>query len=245
MVRTGMLTSFLALSIAAVAYSQPPESPVGGLAFVYGQAGSAHAADQIASTDFYMTVIRLQREFELSPDYQSAQQDVSDAYDALRAAERPILRVLAGDSHYQELAQKHLKIEMVLADDHLLPRDLWYLAGNKMDYGSEMHRMEADALAADPAVQAARKQLVAAQKKVDLMRQSFEASLYKNPQWAAAKQSYDNAEIADAGAESALIGANLTACLDVDSDVRHTLYSAYNSPFGEPYVSLAYYGRRY
>ncbi|HUB27236.1 MAG TPA: hypothetical protein VL992_17560 [Tepidisphaeraceae bacterium] len=222
-----------------------PQFGVESLAFVYAQCGSAYMAQQIADSNLNITAIHLQREFELSPQYQQALQDVTNAREALDAAERPILKLLAGDAHYQELAAKRLKMQIVLSEDGLEFRDLLDIAWAKMQYGSEMHRMEGDALASDPSVQEARKQLVAAQRTADLMRKRFEATLYRNPQWMAARQNYDSARIALAGAQAAVCGVNTTACLEDDADARHAIYGDYSIPFTGPYIAAAYYGRRY
>jgi hypothetical protein len=237
--------SILALTVGFVSRAQAqqiatPQYGVESLAFVYGQCGSAYVAEQIADSDLNVTVVHLTREFELSPQYQQALQDVSDAHDGLDAAERPILRLLAGDAHYQELAAKRLKMQIILSEGGLLD-----IAWSKMQYGSEMHRMEADALASDPSVQQARKQLVSAQHRADLMRQRFEATLYQNPRWAAAKQNYDATRIALAGAVAAVDGVNATTCIEDNADARHAVYGDYSTPFGGAYVAAAYYGRRY
>jgi hypothetical protein len=218
------------------------------LTAVYGQESAAWAEDHRAYSELNMTIIRLQREFTHSPQYKAAAQEVDDAQAALDAARRPVLAAVAGDPHYQELHAKWQNVADVLAEGGLPAPDMLQLAARKMDYGSEMQKMEAAALSSDPAVANARARLVSAQRRVDDMREDFEDNLYKNPTWAAAKQSYDNAEIAYAGAQGAVTGANVTACLAVEADQRHTLYnwSFGNYTYGYPNViAAAYYARRY
>jgi hypothetical protein len=242
-------------AVSSANYSQPfLGQGVYDLTTVYGQESAAWAEDHRAYTELNMTVIRLQREFTHSAQYKTAAQDIEDAHNALDAARRPDLATIYGDPHYQELNAKWHNVAEVLAEGGLAPRDMLQLAARKMDYGSEMRRMEAAVLNGDSAVTAARDRLVTAQKHLDDMRQTFEDNLYKNPTWAAAKQSYDNAEIAYAGAQGAVIGANVTACLAADADIRHSLYNwsfgangiGLGYGFGYPNViAAAYYARRY
>jgi hypothetical protein len=229
-------------------YSQPfLDQGVYNLTSVYSQAAAAFAEDQRAYTELNLTIIRLQREFEHSPEYKSAVQEVDDAYNALDDARRPVLAAVAGDPHYQELSAKYRTVDGELRRGGLELRDVLDLAASKMGYGTEMHRMEAEALRNDPAVQSARTRLVTAQRKVDDMTEHFQDTLYQNARWAAAKQSYDNAEIAMAAANGAVCGANVTACLAADADARHTFYN-YTwgaNTYTNPFFATSYYGRQY
>lgn len=246
---------------------QPPQFGVESMAFVYGQAGSAAEAAQIASDRFSLTIIHLRRQFEISPEYQTALQDVSDAFDDLAAAEKPVVEQVQADGHYQEVEAQYLKIQKVIDEGGLSFPDLIDLAWNKMEYGSKLHRMEGDALAHDPAVVEARKHLVTAQRNVNLMRDRFEATLYQNPTWMAAKQAVDNSQIALAGANAAVNGVNYTAYLESGADERHDLYNgegtvvdddsyllaggvgygipAFGGGFGRPYYAGAHFGHRF
>jgi hypothetical protein len=230
-------------------YSQPfLNQGIYDLTGVYSQYSAAVAEDQRAYSELNITIIRLQREFVHSAEFKAAMQEVDDAHDALDDARRPVLAAVAGDPHYQELAARHQTVDAELSRGGLPLRDVLDLAASKMGYGTEMRRMEAEALRNDPAVQSARTRLVSAQRKVDDMRERFEDTLYQNTRWATAKQSYDNAEIAVAAANGAVIGANTTACLAICADQRHTLY---NYGFGADsyaypiFDGSSYYGRRY
>jgi hypothetical protein len=232
-----------------ISYSQPYLGQgVYDLTTIYSHDASAWAEDYRAYSELNITVLRLSREFNDSAEYKTAVAEVGSAHAALEAARRPVLAQVADDPHHTELAEKYANVSQVLAAGGLPASDLHDLAARKMEYGSEMHVMEAQALANDSAVTTARDRLVGAQRKVDDMREKFAATLYKNPQWAAAKQSYDNAEISLAGAEGAVVGANITACLSVLADQRHQLY---NFEFGNFYAqplfvdASSYYGRRY
>jgi len=89
--------------------------------------------------------------------------------------------------------------------------------------------------------------LIAAQRKMDDIVETFQATIYKNPQWAQAKQAYDHAEIAVAAAGGAVNGANITACLVIQADVRHSFYNSYSYNGGALafFDPGSYYGRRY
>jgi hypothetical protein len=195
-----------------------------------------------------ITVLRLNREFTDSASYKSAAAEVDAAHDALNTARRPVLATVAGDPHYAELSAKYDNVSKVLSEGGLSHADLVDLAARKMDYGTAMHLMEAEALGNDSAVSAARERLVTAQRKLDDLREQFATTLYKNPVWQAAKQSYDNAEVSLASAEGAVVGANITACLSILADQRHQLYNfEYGNFYAQPlYVDASsYYGRRY
>jgi hypothetical protein len=229
-------------------YSQPfLDQGVYDLTGVYSQAAAAIAEDQRAYTELNLTIIRLQREFAHSAEFKAAQREVEDAHDALDDARRPVLATVAGDPHYQELAAKHQTVDAELSRGGLALQDVLQLAASKMGYGSEMRRMEAEALRNDSAVQAARVRLVSAQRKVDDMREHFEDTLYQNARWATAKQSYDNAEIAVAAANGAVIGANTTACLAIGADERHTFYNWTwgANTYSNPFFGANYYARQY
>jgi 4-hydroxy-3-polyprenylbenzoate decarboxylase len=129
------------------------------LTAVYGQESAAWAEDHRAYSELNMTIIRLQREFTHSPQYKAAAQEVDDAQAALDAARRPVLAAVAGDPHYQELHAKWQNVADVLAEGGLPAPDMLQLAARKMDYGSEMQKMEAAALSSDPAVANARARL--------------------------------------------------------------------------------------
>jgi hypothetical protein len=214
------------------------------LTMVYAREGAAQAYDQIAYSDLNMTVIRLQKEFEHSPAYQAALAELTQAHDALDAARRPVLLLVAEDPRYQDLAKKHENVSQVLAEGGLGTIDMLDLARRKMEYGSEMTLIAAKAMDNDQPVLAARQRLVTAQKMVDHLREQFELNLYKNPDWIAAKQTYNNAEVGLAGAQLAVVGANVTACLAAEADARHSLYNyAYgNWTYGNPYYVV---GRTY
>lgn len=217
---------------------------------IYSQAARATAAQRVAYQAFQLTVDHLSRQFAASPEYRSAMDDLDQAHAALEAARTPILAQVAEDQHYQELVQKYQNVSVVVKEGGLSMRDLFDLATRKMQYATEMHRMEDDALSADPAVQAARSRLIETQRTAADLRERFELSLYDNPRWIAAKQAYDNAQIELAGAQGAVFGANLTVALTVDADARHTLYSAPSQFVAAgpivPFINTGfYYGRRY
>ena len=200
------------------------DSGVYDLTNVYAQAATARAEERRASSDLNITVIRLKRNFETSPEYKSALQEVNQAHDALDSARKPIFDQVSGDPHYKELSEKREKVSTILSEGNLAPRDVLDLAMRKMMYGSEMRRMESDALNNDSGVQSARNRLVSAQQKVNDLRDKFEGTIYQNPQWAAAKQALENSRVAAAGAEGAQVGAIYTVNQANSADARHSLY---------------------
>jgi hypothetical protein len=214
------------------------------LTTVYARLGAAESTYAIAYTDLNLTVIRQEREFLASPEYKAAAAEVEQAHDALDAARYPVLEQLAHDPHYQDLAQRHVTVSMELEQGNLPARDVIDLAKSKMDYGSEMRLMEAHALSYDANVSAARARLIAGQKVVDDMREKFELTLYKTPEFAAAHAALDNAEVAVSAARLGAIGANITARRAERADFRRSFYNYQygNFTYGSPYYA---YGRQY
>ena len=215
------------------------------LTTIYGEAAGARAEESRAYSDLNMTIIRLKYSFENGPDFKAALQELDAAHDALDSARKTVLDHLSTNQDYQDLMHKHDTIAEVLSEGNLPPRDVVDLAVKKMQYGTSARKMESDALNNDSAVQSARTRLVSAQQKVSDLRSNFEANLYQNPQWAAAKQSYDNAVVASAATAGAQVGAQLTAGIAADADSRRSMYGFYNSnAYGDPYYTNANtYGR--
>ena len=252
MTRVGVVSAILGLAAGSLAFGQQPylDSGVYDFTNVCAQYAAARAADQIAWSDFNMTVIRLERAFHASPQYQAAVQEVDDAYAGLQSAEQPVLEMVERDPHYQEIAAKRTNVSLVMLQDDLPRKDFIDLATSKMEYGTQMRQMERAALAGDAGVQRARQRLVAAQRALDDLSNNFADTLYQNPQWMAAKEAYNRAEVACAGADGAVWGAGLTSCLAVEADARHSAYAGDYSAAGfggssaYPY-GYGYFGRRY
>jgi hypothetical protein len=240
-------------SVQPAAYNYPPEQQdlgdgVYDLTNVYAYAARACVQDGQAYTELNLTVTRLQREFKASAQYKAAVAAVEEAHQALDAARQPVLNQLEGDSFYQDLAKRRQTVALEMQTSVLPTRDLIDLATSKMQYGSEMHRIEAAALAKDSTVQEARQKLISAQQNLDDLREQFEMSLYKNPQFVSAKTAYNSAELTLAGAQGAAFGANITAGLASDADARRAMYNYVygNSTYGNGFIDpSSYYGRRY
>jgi hypothetical protein len=227
---------------------QSLDSGVYDLTSVEANRAAAIAEEDRAEMELNITVIRLQKDFETSPEYKAAVQELDQAHQALDSARSSVLDQVAGDPRYQQLSDKHDRIAAVLEDGGLSPRDLYDLAQRKMEYGSDARKMEASALNNSSDVQSARSRLVSAQQKMDDLRDRFSATIYQNPQWASAKQSLDNARIAKAAALGAEQGAFITAAVAANSAAIRSAYGYYNANQNNPYnsdngFSASYYPR--
>jgi hypothetical protein len=217
------------------------------IATAYGQAAAARAEYYRADTEFNLTVIRLQREFQTSQEYKAALADVESARDALDAARKPVLDQVAGDPKYTELMQKHDRVAGALAEGNLPAQDVVDLAGKKMEYGSVARKMESDALNKDSSVQSARQRLVSAQQKVNDLRERFEATLYQNPQWAAAKTAYENAKMQTLTSDAILTGSTISRIDTINADARRYRFGNVSTPYGDYGYGYGdpYYGRHF
>ncbi|HUB28021.1 MAG TPA: hypothetical protein VL992_21525 [Tepidisphaeraceae bacterium] len=214
-------------------YSYPTQQALGygvyDLTQVEANKAVALEEEDQAELGMTITVIRLQKEFETSPEYKAAAQELDQAHQALDNARRSVIDQVSGDPRYQELTEKHDRLAAVIASGGLTTRDLYDLAERKMQYGSDAMKLEAAALDNNSDVQSARSRLISAQQKMDDLRDRFQTTLYQNPQWASAKQTLDNARIARSAALGAENGAFITANLAYASSNIRSSYGYYNA----------------
>ncbi|HTW94676.1 MAG TPA: hypothetical protein VMD30_07790 [Tepidisphaeraceae bacterium] len=212
--------------------TQPQEALSSGvydLTSVDANAAAALEQENLAELEFNVTVIRLQKEFETSPEYKAAATELDQAHQALDNARQSVVDQVQGDPRYQELTDKHDRLGEVIASGGLTTRDLYDLAQRKMEYGSDAMKIEAAALNNSSDVQSARSRLVAAQQKMDDLRDRFQTTLYQNPQWASAKQAMDNAQVNQAAAQGAKMGAYTTAAMAYNSNLVRSSYGYFSA----------------
>lgn len=167
------------------------------------------------------TVRMAQFTFEQSHDYQEAVAAEKRAYDAFVAERQRALQSVVKDPKYiaaLELRDKTgEKIATLRAKFHELPRDVAVeLASVKLQFASDAHAMEAEALERDDALKAARQRMVEANAKVAALRTGFDNSVRTNPQILQARRDLEDARVAFITAEAYLNASTIATGLATD-----------------------------
>jgi len=124
---------------------------------------------------------------EGSPDYRQALAELAKAEEQQTLANRKVMEQLKQNSEYQRLMTKKQaadnRVEAVQASAAIPGNEVAAPAAKvtpaaqvKLDIGSEMTRMEREAIAADPAASAARDRLSQAQQRVAGMRKAAQSA---------------------------------------------------------------------
>ncbi len=141
---------------------------------------------------------RLKAEFESRDEWVRAQADLKKAQADYEAAKKPVMDALAKKPDYQKAAQAKQKAEAerdALKDARNAADKLYDAATRVMDANLIITKLENDALAADPKVQAAKKQLAEAQAAVTALNKQFQDEIQGNAEWAEARKLTDDAQI--------------------------------------------------
>lgn len=140
--------------------------------------------------------------FENSREYKDAAAAEKQAYDAYNAERQRALKSVLSDPKYQaalqlcdELADKIAKYRAMARPGQIPREDLLALASQKLQYASDAHNMEREALDKDAAVQDARQKMVQASAKATELRTAFDTSIRMNPQIAQARRAVDEAHV--------------------------------------------------
>jgi hypothetical protein len=189
-----------------------PSQPVQtyDLAPAIAEAAFAEAQFDNRWIDLQLMLARARDDFYVSSDYVAARAEVEQAQTLFETARDSVLARLRGDRTYKDLIEKRTQQQIALkstAPDSGI-RDT--VAAEKMRYGAMASDMEAAALADDPAVQDAKRRLVAAQEALTVKRRQFESQLFNRPEIVAARQAMEAARANKAGAQGFLRGAEIT-----------------------------------
>lgn len=140
--------------------------------------------------------------FENSAEYKDAAAAEKQAYDNYNAERQRALKAVLNDPKYQaavqladEVADKIAKYRAMAKPGQIPREDLLALASQKLQYASDAHNMEREALDKDAAVQDARQKMVQASAKANALRNSFDNSIRMNPQIAQSRHSLDQARV--------------------------------------------------
>lgn len=141
--------------------------------------------------------LKAQNAFEKSPQDIAADTELTADQKAYDTASSAVLRVVDASPAYVAAKARSDKSQAELADLQQSggsETDITAKAAEAMQDGSAAHKMESDALAADPATAAAQTKLTAAQKAMDALKLEFHNKLTKKPAYAAAKSVVDAAD---------------------------------------------------
>lgn len=140
--------------------------------------------------------------FENSHDYKDSAAAEKQAYDAYNAERQRALKSVLNDPKYQaalqlcdELADKIARYRAMAKPGQVPREDLLALASQKLQYASDAHNMEREALEKDAAVQDARQKMVQASAKTNELRTAFDNTIRMNPQISQARHALDEAHV--------------------------------------------------
>jgi hypothetical protein len=165
--------------------------------------------------------------FEQSKEYQEAAAAEKRAYDAYIAERHRALESVVKDPKYLaalELRDKTSEKIAALRAKHgqLPPSVMAELATLKLQFASDAHAMETEALDKDDALKSARQHMVDANAKVAALRASFDTSLRTNPQILQARRNLEDARVALITSEAYLNASSVATALASDfSFYRH------------------------
>lgn len=140
--------------------------------------------------------------FENSAEYKDAAAAEKQAYDNYNAERQRALKSVLDDPKYQaavqlvdELSDKIAKYRAMAKPGQIPREDLLALASQKLQFASDAHNLEREALDKDAAVQDARQKMVQASAKANSLRNAFDNSIRMNSQIAQARHSLDQARV--------------------------------------------------
>ncbi|MCC6423461.1 MAG: hypothetical protein IT447_08275 [Phycisphaerales bacterium] len=143
--------------------------------------------------------IRLEREFVQSGAWTTAQSNLITAGSQLQSLRQPLVDAVRNTPAYQRIWQRKYALEKQLESAYAKPNsaereaDIYRLANQLLDLRQELTRMEADALAAEPAVHQAKQDLVSANQQLRDLWDQHARSISANPSWQRAHRRMESA----------------------------------------------------
>jgi hypothetical protein len=185
--------------------------------------------------------------FEQSREYRDATASEKAAYDNYTAERQKALQSILKDPKYQ--AATRLRDEVSDQIEHLralskpsqVPREeLLALASQKLQYASDAHNMERDALDKAPTVQDARQKMIQASAKTAELRTAFDNSIRMNPQIAQARRNLDMARVELITAEAYYSAAAAASEMATDYSYYRHRWDGLASPVVSPWGAGGY-----
>jgi len=155
-------------------------------------------------------------DYEKTPEWTQAQEDLAKAQTAYDDAKKPVLETVHKQQDYQDAIATKQKLAAELdaarnADGPVDAQKMTDLATQQMAAGATASRLEAAALDADSNVKDAKAKLLAANTVVQALHQKFLDSLKGNADYASAKAAVEDAHTKLVAARGGTPAANPTA----------------------------------
>ena len=166
------------------------------------RAARSRALLHLAEKQLNDSIRDLQFAFEQSHEYHDAAAAEKQAYEAYTVERQKALKSVLNDPKYvtaielrDDMADKIAKVRAMSRPGPIPREDLLAMASQKLQYASDAHDMEREALEKDAAVQEARDKMVRASARASELRGQFDASIRMNPQVAQARRNLDQARV--------------------------------------------------
>lgn len=213
------------------AYGQSdfPQDSVHDWVVASARAARARAMLHVAESSLDGNIRDAQLAFENSKDYRDALAAEKQAYDQYTTERQRALKSVLSDPKYQaavqlrdDMADQLAKVRAMARPNPVPREDLLAMASQKLQFSSDAHNMERDALDKDSAVQDARQKMVQASRRVQDLRNSFDSTIRTNPQIVQARRSLEMARVELVTAEAYYNAASIAGAVATDySYYRH------------------------
>jgi len=151
-----------------------------------------------AQADLNAVVVKAQSAFQGSPEYVAANSELTSSQAAYAAASTVVKGRVDATPEFADAKAKSDKSQAELADakanSGTTDDEMLAVAQAALNTSSAAHKIEADAIAADPTASSAMDKVVAAQKSIDALNADFHQKVTQTPDYIAAKKAVDAAE---------------------------------------------------
>jgi hypothetical protein len=214
---------------AGTAQSDFPQDSVHDWVVASARTARSRAIFHMAEKQLNDSIRDAQWSFEGSKEYKDAMAAEKQAYDAYNAERQRALKSVLSDPKYHaavqlrdDMADRIAKVRAIARPNPIPREDLLAMASQKLQYASDAHNMERDALDKDTAVQNARQKMVQANQKVQDLRNAFDSSVRTNSQIVQARHDLEMARVELITAQAYYNAATIAGAVATDySYYRH------------------------
>jgi hypothetical protein len=186
----------------STAQSDFPDDPVHDWVVASARSARSRAVLHLVEKQLNDAIRDAQWTFEQSHEYRDASAAEKQAYDNYIAERQKALQSVVTDPKYQaairlrdDLSDQIARFRAASKAGTLPREELLALASQKLQYASDAHNMERDALDMNAVVQDARQKMVQASARTAELRAAFDTSIRMNPQIAQARRNLDMARV--------------------------------------------------
>jgi hypothetical protein len=214
-----------------------PEDQIHDWVVASARAARSRAILHLSETQLNDSIRDAQWNFEQSHDFREAVVAEKQAYEAYTIRRQKALQSVFSDPKYRaaiqlcdEMSDRIAKLRAMSKPGPVPREDLLAAASQKLQYASDAHNMERDALEKDAAVQEARQKMVQANARVAEMRAAFDNSVRMNPQIAQARRNLDAARVELITAEAYYSAATAAGAVATDYSYYRHRWDGLTSP---------------